>query len=236
VSRQLPLGLQLRASAGFDNFVIGPNREAVGAVQALAGGRGEPYLYLWGGAGLGKTHLLQACCREVSSRGQPVAYVPLEQRGTLTPAMLEDLDRMALVCLDDLERVAGQPQWEGAIFTLYNRLREHGIRLLVTGERPLARLPLGLADLRSRLGWGPSYQIQALDDDQLLEALIRLARERGLELTQEVGRYLLRRCPREMGFMQQLLERLDRESLAAQRRLTIPFVRELLSSHEFPEL
>jgi DnaA family protein len=143
--------------------------------------------------------------------------------------MLQDLDNMALVCLDDLDRVAGRAHWEGAIFTLYNRLRDAAVRLLVTANRPLPGLPLRMADLRSRLGWGPSYQIHALDDDQLLEALSRLARERGLGLTEEAGRYLLRRCPRDMGFLQELLETLDRESLAAQRRLTVPFVREVLN-------
>jgi len=146
--------------------------------------------------------------------------------------VVQDLDDMALVCLDDLDRVAGQPRWEGAIFTLYNRLREREIRLLITGDRPLASMRLDLPDLGSRLAWGPSYQIQPLDDEQLLEALTRLAGERGLELSQEIGRYLLRRCPRDMGFMQGVLEKLDRESLAAQRRLTIPFVREVLNTPE----
>jgi len=229
MSQQLPLGLQLRPSARFANFVTGPNREAVDAVEGLAQGRGEPYLYLWSGPGLGKTHLLQACCREVSASGQPVAYVPLSQAPSLAPKILEDLDGMALVCLDDLEAIAGQAPWERAIFTLYNRLRELEIRLLVTADRPLAQLSLRLADLGSRLAWGPSYQIHPLNDEQLLEALPRLAGERGLELSPEIARYLLRRCPRDMGFLEDLLETLDRESLAAQRRLTVPFVREVLS-------
>jgi DnaA family protein len=236
MSQQLPLPLQLRTSASFANFIAGPNREALSAVQALAGGRGESYLYLWGRASLGKTHLLQACCRAVNAGGQPVAYIPLSQAQTLDPRVVQDLDDMALVCLDDLDRVAGQPRWEGAIFTLYNRLREREIRLLITGDRPLASMRLDLPDLGSRLAWGPSYQIHPLDDEQLLEALTRLAGERGLELSQEIGRYLLRRCTRDMGFMQGVLEKLDRESLAAQRRLTIPFVREVLSDGGVPEI
>lgn len=227
--QQLPLGLQFRPSASFSNFVTGPNREAVDAIESLARGRGESYLYLWGGPGLGKTHLLQACCREIYASGQPVAFIPLKQTPSLEPKVLEDLVGMSMVCLDDVEAVAGQASWENAMFILYNQLREREIRLLVTADRPLAQLPLGLPDLRSRLAWGPSYQLHPLDDEQLLEALTRLAEERGLDLSQEIARYLLRRYPRDMGFLQGLLEKLDRESLAAQRRLTIPFVREVLS-------
>jgi len=232
MTTQLPLQLQLRPVATFANFVAGDNSEAIGAVEAIAEGRGEPYLYLWGRQGSGRTHLAQAACSRAQKRGEAVAYVPLSQYGELDPALLEDLDRMSLVCLDDLHVVLGIEAWEMGVFSVYNGLRERGGRLLVTADQPQRRLAPLLPDLASRLSWGPGYQLRPLRDEQLLSGLSRLAEERGLVLHSETGRYLLNRCPRDMGYLQALLDKLDRASLAAQRRLTIPFVREVLSSFE----
>jgi DnaA family protein len=232
MSRQLALGLTLQPAFSFDSFIPGPNGEALDAVRRLAAGAGEPYLYLWGPAGVGKSHLLQAACGAAHAPERPVAYLPLTQALHFGPDLLQDLETMTLVCLDDLHCLAGQALWEEALFDLYNRIREADAGLLVSADRPLAQLPTGLPDLASRLAWGPSYQLQPLPDAELLTALTRLAAERGLRLPADSAQYILRRCPRDLGYLQGLLERLDRASLAAQRRLTLPFVREQLRQRE----
>ena len=232
MSRQLALGLALQPALSFDSFIPGPNGEALDAVQRLAAGAGEPYLYLWGASGVGKSHLLQAACAAVHAPERPVAYLPLAQALSFGPELLQDLETMALVCLDDLQCLAGQAHWEEALFDLYNRIRDVDAGLLVSADRPLAQLPTRLPDLASRLAWGPSYQLQPLPDAELLPALTRLAAERGLRLPADSARYFLRRCPRNLGYLQGLLERLDNASLAAQRRLTLPFVREQLRRHD----
>jgi DnaA family protein len=231
MNRQLALGLALQPALSFDSFIPGPNGEALNAVRRLAAG-GEPYLYLWGSAGVGKSHLLQAACAAAHSPARPVAYLPLLQALEFGPDVLQDLETMALVCLDDLHCLAGQAPWEEALFDLYNRIREVDAGLLVSANRPLAQLPTRLPDLASRLAWGPSYQLQPLPDAELLPALIRLAAERGLQLPADSAEYILRRCPRDLGYLQELLERLDHASLAAQRRLTLPFVSEQLRQHD----
>ena len=228
MNRQLPLGLQLRAAARFANFIAGPNRELLEQLQAVAAGSGEPFFLLWGSAGTGKTHLLHACCHHAGAAGHEVAYLSLRDVADLSPQLLEGWERYALVCLDDVDVIAGQSEWEEALFHLYNRIREQGGALIVSSAALPASVPFGLPDLASRLGWGLVYQLQPLNDEQRLEALQRRARQRGCDMPDETGRYLLRRLPRDMPALFDLLERLDEASLAAQRRLTVPFVKSVL--------
>lgn len=232
MSQQLALGLALQPALSFDTYIAGPNREALDALQRLGSGNGEPYIYLWGPSGVGKSHLLQAACAALYGPQQPVAYLPLAQAADYGPELLQDLESLALVCLDDLQYLAGQAAWEEALFDLYNRLRDAGAKLLVSADRPLAQLPVRLPDLASRLAWGPSYQLQPLSDPELQPALTRLAAQRGLQLPADSAQYILRRCPRNLDYLQRLLERLDQASLAAKRRLTLPFVREVLGQWE----
>ena len=155
-------------------------------------------------------------------------YLPLQELLTLAPELLEGLEQQALIAIDDVQAIAGMPQWEEALFHLYNRVRDCGHRLVVSATVAPAGLTLTLPDLTSRLGWGPVFQLAALSDTDKRAALQMRARRRGLELGNEVPEYLLRRCPRDMDSLFSLLNQLDRASLVAQRRLTIPFVRELL--------
>ena len=223
---QIPLGISLQDSATFANFCAGPNRAALAAVQS---GR-EPCVYLWGARGSGRTHLLQAACHAAAAAGGVPVYLPLGATGELSPEIFEGLEQMGLVCLDDIDAVVGQVSWETGLFHLYNRLRDGRVRLLITGGSAPAALGLRLPDLVSRLSWGPVFQLQRLEDAEKVVALQLHAVARGLDLPQDVGYYLLRRCPRDMHSLISVLDRLDHASLAAQRRLTIPFVRDLLGA------
>ncbi|MES9825409.1 MAG: DnaA regulatory inactivator Hda [Candidatus Thiodiazotropha endolucinida] len=221
---QLPLSLSIRPSVDFSGFISGRNGEAVSRLRSGS----DPFIYVWGTSGCGKSHLLQACCHQSQQeQGQP-AYLPFKSEHGLEPAMLEGLEAFSMVCLDDLEVLAGKDDWELAIFNLYNQLRERAAKLIVTSDRPPAKLPLKLADLASRLTWGPCYQLFPLNDDERLELLISNAERRGMTMSVEIANFLLQRTPRDIHFLTLLIERLDQASLAAQRRLTIPFVREIL--------
>lgn len=226
MTTQLPLGIGLREATTFANYVPGANAAAAHAMAQA----GEACVYLWGQAGSGRTHLLQAACHaEADTHSGGTFYLPLSDYQAFSPTLLEGLEELRLVCLDDVEAIAGDPVWETALFHLYNRLRESGTRLRMAACAPPAQLGLHLADLVSRLNWGPVFQLQGLDDEDKLAALQLRAQARGLELPDEVGRYLLRRLPRDMHSLFDMLDALDVASLVAQRRLTIPFVRERLS-------
>ncbi|MEO6697685.1 MAG: DnaA regulatory inactivator Hda [Gammaproteobacteria bacterium] len=223
---QLPLPVMLPGGARFANFVAGRDLEAVQTLQNTR----ERFIYLWGAAGTGKTHLLQASCHHAAEQNAGVAYLPLAEADTISPAVLEGLERLDMICIDDVQAIAGQPEWETGLLHLYNRIRDSGAHLRVTGNVAPAELGLALRDLSSRLSWGLTFQLHPLDDENKLRALQLRARNRGMDLPEEVGRYLLQRWPRDMAKLFELLQHLDDGSLAQQRKLTIPFVRELIQS------
>lgn len=225
---QLLLGLALRESARFDCFHAGDNGEPVAAVQQAAAGTGEGFIYLSGAGGTGKTHLLQAACRQAGEAGRSSTYLPLALYAELDPALLAGLEAMDLVCLDDVDAPAGDSTWERALFDLFNRVRAAGTTLLAAGRRRPDRAGFALPDLASRLAWGVTYTLQPLAETDVLAALTLRARTRGLILPEPTARFLMRRLPRDLASAFDLLDRLDEASMLEQRRLTVPFVKSVL--------
>jgi len=228
---QLPLGLALRDSARFESFFPGQNQEAVSSLQAAAQGTGESLVYLTAPAGLGKTHLLQAACHVAGESGRRSGYLPLAELRQVATAVFDGLEQLELVCLDDVDAVAGEPLWEHALFDLFNRLRDAGRTLLVTASQRQDAAGFGLPDLASRLGWGASYVLKPMAEADIMAALAYRARARGLELPLETAQFLLRRFPRDLPTLFALFDTLDLASLVEQRRLTVPFVKSVLDGN-----
>jgi DnaA family protein len=227
--QQLPLHVRLRDAARFANFVPGHNLEVLEALTAPAAA-GQRVVWLWGRAGTGKTHLLQATCAAASADGLGAAYLDLH--AAPASGLLDGLDTLDVVCLDGLDAVAADPDWNAALFRLYTLTQDGSGRLVVASAGPPAGLPLVLPDLRSRLLAGSVYQLVELDETGQCAALQRRAAASGLELTPDAALYLVHRLPRDMHSLFAVLDELDRASLAAQRRLTIPFLREALESRQ----
>lgn len=228
IAPQLPLGVQLRDDASFAGFEAGPNTELVVSLQRIAAGEQGGLLYLHGPAGSGKTHLLQALCREAGAAGRRAGYLPLSDFGPDEAVVLEGMGNLPLLCLDDIDRVAEQNDWALLLMRLCEQARAQDLTLLLAAPVAPNALQAALPDLRTRLAWGRVFSLQALDDAQRLRALQRRAQARGLELPDEVGQFLLLRSARSLPALMQMLEQLDTASLAAQRRLTIPFVKSVL--------
>ena len=227
---QLPLHLVPRPRLGLDDWLPGENHQALASLRQLLEPGGPPQLFLSGPPGSGRTHLLLGLCGLAEAGGLRAAYLPLGQAATLAPEMLEGLEQLDLIAMDDVQAIAGDAPWEEALFHLYNRAREAGCRRLFAADRGPAALPLALPDLRTRLAWGLSYQLRPLDDAGKRELLAREAGRRGLELPEEVARYIVARHRRDTASLLALLERLDHDSLVAKRPLTLPFVRERLAA------
>lgn len=227
--RQLPLGVQLAVTHRFETFHEGPNRETLAALEGRATRAGGPPLWLYGPRGSGRSHLLQAACARAGEAGLTAAYLPLATVRLGDPAMLAGFERLGLVALDDVDAIAGLPGWERALFTLWNELAAEAGRLVLAAQAPPAALRFGLPDLASRFAASQVQRLQPLGEPEQAEALVRRARHRGLELPPETLGFLTRRAPRDFAALCRLLDELDAESLAAQRRLTVPFVRDWLA-------
>jgi DnaA family protein len=219
--KQLALGVRLRAEATFDSFSPGSNTELLAALRSAQ----RAPLWLWGNHGSGKTHLLQAVC---AAAGQTAAYLPLSRSSALPPAALIGFESCRVLCVDDVDAVAGDLTWERGLFRLFNDAAEQGTRLVFAAAAAPRRLAWSLDDWRSRAASCVIYQLRELDDAGRIEALRLRAAQRGLQLPQETSEYLLRRMPRDLPSLFELLDHLDEASLVAQRRLTVPFIRDAL--------
>ncbi len=227
--RQLPLGVQLGVSLRFDTFAAGASAAAVDALRRLAGDDSSAPVWVYGPPGSGRSHLLQAACAEAGRRGRPAAYLPLAQLRADGPQLLDGFEQLALVALDDLDPVAGDAAFESALFTLYNGLAEQRGSLAIAAAGSPAATSIRLPDLASRLASCEVHRLEPLAESAQPEALRRRAERRGLELPDETLAFLTRRAPRDFATLCRMLDALDTESLAAQRRLTVPFVRDWLA-------
>lgn len=228
LTSQLPLAIQPHAQMTFANYLPGNNLLITQALQNLVAGASEFYIYLWGQAGYGRSHLLQACCQYAPPQNRTAQYLSFAEAADYPPQILEGWENFDVVCLDDIHFIAGHAEWEEAVFHLYNRLLAARHHLVISGNMPPAYLNIQLPDLKSRLSAGLVLQLQDLDDDDKIKVLQLQARQRGLELSDEIGRYLLKRYSRALPALLTILDDLDKASLAAQRRLTIPFVKSVL--------
>lgn len=227
---QLPLPLKLETFARFETFVAEPNAALVAHVGALAAGRRRDTLWLWGGAGCGKSHLLQAACRSAGADGRRAMYVPLAQPADWTPELLAGLEAIDLVAVDDVHTVASEADWERSLFSLLEAFQSRPGALLLAATAAPPAAGFALADLASRAAGAIVYRLEHLSEAGRRRALIEHARVRGLELEPAAADYLLTRVARDMREVCMWLERLDRAALAARRRITIPLIRETLSS------
>ena len=222
---QLALPLQLADHAVFASFLDSGNETLVATLSDIAAGGDGHGCWFWGAASAGKTHLLQAVCDEAGDRA---AYVPLSMFIDAGPGILEGLASRDIICIDDVDLVAGQAAWEMALFDLSNQIFDAGAQLIVSAASAPRKCLIELADLKSRFAKLPVFQLSALDENERVSALQLRSKHRGLELPDDTARYLLKRSRRDMASLYEVLDRLDREALRAKRRLTIPFVRGVL--------
>jgi len=221
---QLLLDISPDNQPTLDNFVAGRNLELLSALRhALFGDNGagssERCFYLWGEAGSGKSHLLQACAHAALDAGRNAIYA----HGSVPPQVM---DRgAAVVAVDDVEQLDDAAQIE--LFNLYNQMRDSGGMLLVSGTESPLHLKLR-GDLRTRLGWGLVYQVRGLSDEEKVFALSQHAQAKGFVLSPEVTQYLLRHGRRDLPSLMLVLDALDAHSLRLHRAPTVPLLKEVL--------
>nr|WP_244915204.1 DnaA regulatory inactivator Hda [Legionella feeleii] len=230
MNRQLALAIQLNDEATLTDFCWGSNTLLQQQLAMALQGKGERLFTIWGNPGCGKSHLLQGCCQAMSINAAATIYLPLKILKEWGPESIEGIAEQDLIAIDDIDAIANDTAWEEALFHLYNKVRDNGKTiLLITCQHPPSSSPIHLPDLRSRLAWSLVVQLNELEDDLKIKTLQQHASKRGFKLPISVGQFLLNRCARNMHDLHAILDQLDEASLIAQRKITIPFVKSILS-------
>lgn len=238
VGSQIPLDFKFRKEITIESFYPGKNKNALAHLTQLAQFSNiadakesdDRFLFFWGESGCGKSHLLQACCKQAHEAGKSVTYFSCRQLSELQPEMLDGLEQRDVVAIDDIDCTAGHDNWEQALFTYIRKWREVDGLLLFSAGLPPVDILFKLPDLKTRIsGWPVTYQLHTLSDPEKLLVLQDYANSRGLELNQEVGSYILNRFPRNLKSMLDLLEQVDVAAMSQQRRLTVPFLKTLIN-------
>lgn len=222
---QYPFAFTLRKEVLFENFHCSADNAPL--LHFLRGFTASPerLCLIHGVAGSGKTHLLQALCHHVEHG----VYLPLGQLHEYGPYTLDGLENFPLLVIDDVQVVSGDPVWEDRLFALFNAVHAGKAHLCFAADRPVAQLPLKLADLRSRLQLCAPFEVKELDDAGKALVLRQNAAQRGMELREDAAHYILQHSGRGMQALLDVLDLLDRQSLAEQRRLTLPFIKSCMN-------
>jgi len=226
MQQQIPLPLTLQDDFNFDTFIADENRLIVESLKNPT----EPFIFLWGDAGTGKTQLLQATCQHQTQLGKTAAYLPLKELQAFSPQILDGMGNIDLVCLEDIEQVCGNAEWEEALFNLFNQLRQADGRLVISSNESPLHSTVKLKDLKSRLSSGLALKLKPLSDASTIKALQVHAKKLGLELNQDIAKYLISHYPRDLPSLWHLLDQLNQASLVSQRKLSIPFIKRTLAS------
>ena len=233
---QYLLDIALPKFATFDTFVDACDGQLSSALQQLTQTLPTALdetqqFFLWGVANTGKTHLLQAICNQSALTQQKSVYLPMRELEKLDANILEEMHQFDIVCIDDVEIVLGRKQWDRALFNLINELRAENKNLVITSSYNPNDIKVSFNDLASRLVWGQVYKLNLLSDDEKAMAIQLHAKARGLEVSQEVCSYLLKRYPRELDKLIGFLDELDKQSMIQQRKVTVPFVKAVLQDN-----
>lgn len=226
---QLSLQFEFQTNLTFASFFPGNNAEIVNQLLGMAGDGAEQQIYLWGEHGSGKSHLLQACCQQAKIEGKDPFFLAFDADNLPPTKILEGLENIELVCFDDIQNIAGHAEWERALFAFYNSHRQNNYKLLVAADCPPKYLSFELLDLKTRMAWGLTLKIRALHHEQMIEALTFKAHYLGFEIPPKVGQFLLGHYVQDLPSLWALLEKIDKATLAAQRKLTIPFLKKILT-------
>ena len=228
---QIPVQFDFQSNQSFSTFYPGNNEEIINHLQKIFINN-EQQIFLWGDRGSGKTHLLQALGQESNACNKTSFYYSLDTNNLPDPAMLEGLDNFDIVCFDNIEQIAGNTEWEQAFFNFYNLHRDENNKLVVTAPCPPKYLAIQLPDLKTRMSWGLTLKLKALSDEQQLNALIYKANDLGFEISVKVGRFLITHYARDLPSIWVLLDKIEQATLAAKRKLTIPFLKQIMAEQD----
>lgn len=232
---QYPLHFEFRANQTFDDFFAGANEPIINDLKQCVLGFGEQQIFLWAKAGQGKSHLLQACCHYAQAHEFNSFYFDLARYSLHKPAIFLGLDDFEVVCVDNVDAITGQKKWEEALCAFMQRHYERGHRLIIAATHLPNYMTLSTPNMKTSLSWGLMIQLKTLVDTHSVDALIFKADALGFELSPQVGRFLMIQHHNDIEDLWKVLEQLDKASLAAKRKLTVPFLKQLFDMQKRSE-
>lgn len=227
---QYPLHFEFLANQTFTDFFAGENQPIIENLKQCVLGNGEQNIFLRGKSGQGKSHLLQACCHYAQQQHKQSFYFDLSRHSRHQPAILKGIDEYDVVCLDNIDAIVGDKNWELTLYDLMTWHYEKGHQLIISSSYLPNHMEVITTGLKEYLNWGLILQLKTLVDTNNINALIFKADSMGFEISPQVGRFLVIQHQTELHDLWPLLEKIDRASLAAKRKLTVPFLKQLFST------
>ena len=225
---QIPFEFGNFQKIDFTSFIEGENQDLLDFLNTMTKKKKNDCLYIWGSQGTGKTHILQAAGKQADDMNSQVTYIPLKQYEEFDSEIFNGLGKLDLICVDDLEFISGNLEWQQRLTLLYNEIRDNNNSIIISSTSSPKNIKIELDDLKSRLVWGQVYKINPPNDELKIEILKRKASERSFELSKSVAEFLIHRTDRDLNSLIKILDVIDHSSLAAKRKVTIPFVKKLI--------
>ena len=227
---QVPLPLKLDRYATFESFYPASNKELVEVLKQFSRQKEGCWIYCFGGESVGVSHLLQAVCLEAENEKFSVICLDCAEIVAQEPSLvLEAIEGMDVICMDNFDALALDRRWQEPLFYFINKLKLNlNSRLLIGSKKAISQLTFDLNDLLSRLQSAIVFNLKSLDDEEKKALLMFRANRLGLDMTSEVATYIYNRSSRNLNDLMTLLDRLDKQALISQRRLSIPWIKSIL--------
>ena len=229
--QQLTLNMRLQDGSRFDSFYCTSNNATLLNLlpQFPLNNPSPQQLLIYGDHFSGKSHLLQATCFSTQQQYVAAFYLPLKALYQTGPGILQGLNAYPLLCLDDIDGIVGDFEWEQALLELINKRFQQGRALILSSQKSPTEIHYELADLTAKLMWGAIYQLHPLEESDRIQAFQVRARQRGFDITPNVLRYIRKHCSHDLPTLLNILDKLDEESLIHGRQITIPFLKDILT-------
>ncbi len=227
--RQLALQIQINERASLKNFFVSKNNNKTIQIlkNILLNLNNGVQIFIDDLGNNGKTYLLQAICNDFSESNNSSIYIPMKEAINLDPSILEGVSELNLICIDDVDLINNRREWEIALFNLINECYEKECFLLLSGSiNKLEAIP----DLVSRIKKMETLRLEAINDDELLEATQAISKNLNIEISDKNMNYLINNSKRDIKTIFRTLSQLERESLERKKSIGLNLIKEVIRS------
>ena len=229
--KQLIFPFQINQKASFDSFFCSPdNQNLMTRLADIVSGPDTSELIIHGEEGSGKSFLMQAICNELSSAEKQFAFIPMKKAFNMGVEIFQNLGSLDAVCIDDLQLILANQDWETALFNLINECQQSNCSLMLSlgGTQPLDESVI-LPDLLSRIKRMEFIALHAVQDEFFNQAIDFVAQQLDIKIEEAELEFLLKHQTRIFSLLVENIITLDNQAASLKRKITIPLIKETLS-------